>query len=73
MNKQEYYKKNVEWLEAKSKEEGVNALERGVFYKVLQSGPASGKQPGMTNVVVCHYRQMLRHQSGRLSSRHSHA
>ena len=43
MNKQEYYKKNVEWLEAKSKEEGVNALERGVFYKVLQSGPASGK------------------------------
>ena len=55
MNKQEYYKKNVEWLEAKSKEEGVNALERGVFYKVLQSGPASGKQPGMTNVVVCHY------------------
>lgn len=54
-NKQEYYKKNVEWLEAKSKEEGVNALERGVFYKVLQSGPASGKQPGMTNVVVCHY------------------
>ena len=51
-NKQEYYKKNVEWLDAKSKEEGVNALERGVFYKVLQSGPASGKQPGMTNVVV---------------------
>lgn len=54
-NKQEYYKKNVEWLETKSKEEGVNALERGVFYKVLQSGPASGKQPEMTNVVVCHY------------------
>lgn len=54
-NKQEYYKKNVEWLEAKAMEEGVNALERGVFYKVLQSGPASGKRPGMTNVVVCHY------------------
>ena len=33
MNKQEYYKKNVEWLEAKSKEEGVNALERVSFIR----------------------------------------
>lgn len=58
-NKQEYFKKNAEWLETKSKEEGVNALENGVLYKVLQSvlqsGPESGRQPGMTNVVICHY------------------
>ena len=54
-NKQEYFKKNAEWLEAKSKEDGVNALEKGVLYKVLQSGPESGRQPGMTNVVICHY------------------
>ena len=26
-----------------------------MLYKVLQSGPESGKQPGMTNVVICHY------------------
>lgn len=42
-NKQEYFKKNAEWLEAKSKEDGVNALEKGVLYKVLQSGPESGR------------------------------
>lgn len=54
-NKQEYFKKNAEWLESKSKEDGVNALEKGVLYKVLQSGPESGRQPGMTNVVICHY------------------
>ncbi len=54
-NKQEYFKKNAEWLEAKSKEDGVKALEKGVLYKVLQSGPESGRQPGMTNVVICHY------------------
>lgn len=54
-NKQEYFKKNAEWLEAKSKEDGVNALEKGVLYKVLQSGPESGRQPGMMNIVICHY------------------
>lgn len=54
-NKQEYFKKNAEWLEAKSKEDGVNALEKGVLYKVLQSGPELGRQPGMMNIVICHY------------------
>lgn len=54
-NKQEYARKNAEWIEAKSREEGVLALENGVCYKILQSGPESGRQPGMNNVVVCHY------------------
>lgn len=45
-NRQEYFKKNAEWLEAKSKEDGVKALEKGVLYKVLQSGPESGRQAG---------------------------
>lgn len=35
MGKKEYIKANREWLEAKSKEESVNALDKGVYYKVL--------------------------------------
>ena len=55
MNKHEYARKNQEWLEAKSREEGVKALPGGVYYKVLQSGPESGRHPSPLSVVVCHY------------------
>lgn len=45
MGKKEYIKANREWLEAKSKEEGVNALDKGVYYKVLSEGKANGIHP----------------------------
>lgn len=35
MNKREYAKANLDWLAEKAKEEGVNALPRGIYYKGL--------------------------------------
>ena len=35
MNKREYIQANKDWLEAKSKEDGVKALPKGIYYKVL--------------------------------------
>jgi len=54
-SKQEYAQANKEWLAAKAREEGVKALPGGVYYKVLQSGPESGRQPAPSNVISCHY------------------
>lgn len=55
MNKLEYRRRNEQWLADKAKEEGVCALPRGIFYKVMQSGAPDGKMPNMGNVVVVHY------------------
>ena len=38
MNKREYIQANKAWLEAKSKEDGVKALPKGIYYKVLSEG-----------------------------------
>ena len=35
MAKREYIQANKDWLEAKAKEEGVKALPKGIYYKVL--------------------------------------
>ena len=35
MNKREYRQANKDWLEAKAKEDGVKALSKGVYYKVI--------------------------------------
>ena len=45
MNKREYIQANKDWLEAKSIEEGVKALPKGIYYKVLAEGNASSVQP----------------------------
>ena len=37
VNKKEYAAKNLAWLEEKSKEEGVKALAKGIYYKVIKS------------------------------------
>ena len=42
MNKREYIQANKDWLEAKSKEEGVKALPKGIYYKVLSEGRSAG-------------------------------
>ena len=41
MAKREYIQANKEWLEAKAKEEGVKALPKGIYYKVLSEGRSS--------------------------------
>lgn len=55
MNKKEYAEANRKWLEEKSHEEGVKALEKGVLYKVVKSGPGTGVSPNRNSVVTAHY------------------
>lgn len=55
MSKREYVQANREWLEAKSKEEGVKALSRGIHYKVLKEGNQSSEQPNIRSIITAHY------------------
>ena len=55
MAKLEYIKANKEWLEAKAQEEGVKALPKGIYYKVLATGDANSKQPTPRSIVTAHY------------------
>ena len=45
MNKRAYIQENKDWLIVKSKEEGVKALPKGIYYKVLSEGDQSSAQP----------------------------
>lgn len=53
--KKEYIKANREWLEAKAGEEGVMALPKGVYYKVLSAGNDNGVHPTPRSIVTAHY------------------
>ena len=55
MNKKEYIQTNQEWLAAKAQEEGVRALTKGIYYKVLSSGKADGKHPTPRSIITAHY------------------
>ena len=55
MNKREYAKANLDWLAAKAEEEGVKALPRGVYYKVLTEGVNDGRHPSPRSIVTAHY------------------
>ena len=55
MNKKDYIKANREWLEAKSAEEGVKALPKGIYYKEITKGDANGKKPNPRSIVTVHY------------------
>ena len=50
MSKREYIQANKDWLETKSKEEGVKALPKGIYYKVLAEGDAS-----VRSIITAHY------------------
>ena len=45
MAKREYIQSNKDWLEAKAKEEGVKALPKGIYYKVLSEGNQDSPKP----------------------------
>ena len=45
MAKREYIQANKDWLEAKAKEEGVKALPKGIYYKVLSEGDQESAKP----------------------------
>ena len=38
MAKREHIQANKDWLESKAKEDGVKALPKGIYYKVLSEG-----------------------------------
>ena len=54
-NKKEYAAKNLAWLEEKSKEEGVKALAKGIYYKVIKSAEKNDKHPTPRNIITAHY------------------
>lgn len=58
MAKQAYVQANKEWLIEKSKEEGVKALPKGVFYKVLSSGNQDSPTPSVRSIITAHYTGM---------------
>ena len=55
MNKREYAQVNKDWLDLKAKEEGVRALSRGIYYKVISEGKNDGKHPMPRSIVTAHY------------------
>ena len=55
MSKREYIISNRKWLEDKAKEEGVKALPKGIYYKVLKEGNPNGAQPQRRSIVTVHY------------------
>lgn len=55
MAKQEYIEKNRQWLAEKTKEPGVQSLDKGILYRVLKVGGKSGATPNRGSVVTAHY------------------
>lgn len=55
MKKQEYARVNKEWLAEKAKEEGVNELPGGIYYKVLKTGLNDDRHPSVRSIVTAHY------------------
>ena len=55
MAKREYIEANRKWLEEKAREEGVQALPKGIYYKVLKAGEANGARPSRRSIVTAHY------------------
>lgn len=55
MNKQEYIQANRDWLKNKAQEEGVKALPKGIYYKVISEGRNDGVHPSPRSVVTAHY------------------
>ena len=54
-DKKEYAEKNRVWLEEKAQEPGVEALDGGVYYRVIKSGNSEGRTPDRNSVVTVHY------------------
>lgn len=55
VSKKNYKQENVDWLIEKSKEEGVNSLGRGIYYKVLKESETKDIHPTPRSIVTVHY------------------
>ncbi len=52
-------KTNQQWLDEKSKEDGIKATGSGLLYQVISSGPAEGVPPTDSQQVEVHYKGTL--------------
>ncbi|MGL5938208.1 MAG: FKBP-type peptidyl-prolyl cis-trans isomerase [Phocaeicola sp.] len=57
--KEEYKRRNEEFLEQIRSEEGVKALSDGILYKVIKSGDGNGNTPRLNSIVTVHYKGNL--------------
>ncbi len=55
VSKKNYKQANVDWLTEKSKEEDVNSLGRGIYYKVLKESKTKDIHPTPRSIVTVHY------------------
>lgn len=55
MLKREYIQANKDWLMEKSLEEGVSALPKGIYYKVLVEGNQQSATPTLRSIITAHY------------------
>lgn len=55
MAKQAYIQSNKDWITNKAKEEGVQPLAKGMFYKAVKSGSPDGRHPDSRSIVTVHY------------------
>ena len=55
MSKREYIQANKDWLTAKASEEGVKALPKGIYYKVISEGKNDGKHPTPRSIITAFY------------------
>lgn len=55
MSKREYIQANKDWLKEKSLEEGVLALPKGIYYKVMAEGDPQSAMPTARSIVTVHY------------------
>ena len=55
MTNRDYIQTNKNWLEARAKAEGVKALPKGVYYKVLNEGDKESAKPTPSDIITAHY------------------
>ena len=55
MAKREYIQANKDWLEEKAKEDGVKALPKSIYYKVLNEGDQASTKPTVRSIITAHY------------------
>lgn len=55
MASKDYIEKNKRWLEQKLAEPGVEALDKGIYYKVIKKGKPDSAKPNRGSVETVHY------------------
>ncbi len=55
MANKEYIQANIDWLAAKAREEGVESLPKGIYYKVLAEGDKGSQSPSVRSIITAHY------------------